>query len=115
MQGTRKPMRRRWWLAPAVLLGLLLMGIVVCEALGWPFLVAPIQHRVAAALHRRVELGNPSEIPRIHLLGNVRIDVHRVLIGAPAWSSTPHTFLAEDAFVRLRYRDLWHAYRTGNL
>src|SRR5205085_11477467 len=86
-----------------------------CEALGWPFLVGPLQHTLASKLDRRVELGDGSERPRIGLLGSVRISAHHLLVGAPPWSSTPYTFLVEDGRVRLRYRDLWHAYRTGQL
>jgi len=106
---------RRWWMLPAALLAVLVGALLVCEALGWPFLVGPMQHKLASALQRRVELGDGSERPRIGLLGSVRVTAHHVLVGAPAWSSTPHTFLAEDTRLRLRYGDLWHAYRTGEL
>jgi uncharacterized protein involved in outer membrane biogenesis len=115
MASTRNPAHRRWWMAPALGLAVLAGAALVCEALGWPFLVEPIQRRVASALERRIELGDASERPRIGLIGSVRVTAHHVLVGAPSWSSTPHTFLAEDARVRLRYRDLWHAYRTGQL
>jgi uncharacterized protein involved in outer membrane biogenesis len=115
MASTRNPPLRRWWMVPALALAVLVGAVLVCEAAGWPFLVAPLQHRLAATLARQVELGDASERPRIGLLGSVHVTAHHVRVGAPPWSSTPHTFLAEDARVRLRYRDLWHAYRTGQL
>jgi len=108
-------MRSRGWQVAVIVIVAAVAAVAVCEAIGWPFLVGPMQRRIAVALDRRVELGDGAEIPRIGLLGSVRMNAHRVRVGAPAWSSTPHTFLAQDAFVRLRYRDLWHAYRTGQL
>lgn len=107
----------RWALAILSVLLALIVIVGICEALGWPFLVGPLQHKLAQVLHRKVEFGTDPDVPeaRIGLLGSVRVHAARIEIGAPEWSQAPHTFLATDASLRLRYRDLWHLYRGGAL
>jgi uncharacterized protein involved in outer membrane biogenesis len=96
----------------------LVLVVLVCEAIGWPFLVGPVQHRLAAVLDRRVVFGDDAEKSsgvRIGLLGSVRVRAGSIEIGAPPWSPTPHTLLARDASLKLGYGDLWRAYRGGTL
>ena len=93
----------------------LVIAVLVCEALGWPFLVEPVQRKLASSLGRHVELGGASHAVQIRVLGSVRVRASRIEIGAPEWSSEPHTFLASDVAVRLTYGDLWRVYRTGRL
>ena len=45
----------RWPLATLGVVAALVIAVLVCEALGWPFLVSPVQHWLAATLDRRVE------------------------------------------------------------
>jgi uncharacterized protein involved in outer membrane biogenesis len=89
--------------------------LVVCEALGWPFLVGPLQTKLASALDRNVQLGGTRHEVQIRLFGSVRVRADRIEIGPPAWSSTAHTFLATDVLLRLTYGDLWRVYRKGAL
>ena len=104
----------RW---PAAVLGgvlALILVVVVFEALGWPFLVSPVQQWLGKTLDRRVEFKDESGAHggvRIHLLGGIRVAASSIEIGAPAWSTAPHMLLARDAHLSLGYFDLWHAWR----
>lgn len=110
--------RRRW---PRVLGGALLVvliGLGACEALGWPFLSAPIQRSLAKALDRPVRFASDSANDgrihdgRIHigLLGGVRVRADYLFIGSPPWSQAPHTLVAQGAVLKLAYADLWRAW-----
>ena len=108
----------RWPLALIALVAALVVAILLCEAIGWPFLVGPIQHRLEAMLDRRVVLGGHRQLAsgvRIRLLGSVRVRAASIEIGAPAWSPTPHTLLAREANLKLGYRDLWRAWHGAPL
>jgi AsmA family protein len=101
-----------------ILIGLgisLLVLVLACEALGWPFLVGPLQRRLASSLDRTVDLSGSPHAVRIRLLGSVRLRASHIEVGAPTWSSAPHTFLANDVSLRLTYGDLWQVYRQGRL
>ncbi|MEO8310355.1 MAG: AsmA family protein [Caldimonas sp.] len=103
----------RWPLTLLALLAAIVVAILICEAIGWPFLVGPIQHRLEAMLDRRVVLGGDGARAsgvRIGLLGSVRVRAASIEIGAPSWSPTPHTVLARDANLKLGYGDLWRAW-----
>ncbi|HEY4957229.1 MAG TPA: hypothetical protein VII31_05390, partial [Caldimonas sp.] len=98
----------RWPLALIAVLIALVVVIGVCEAIGWPFLVGPVQRQLAKTLDRRVvfgsEAGGLSGV-RIGLIGSVRVQADSIEIGAPAWSGTPHMLLAHDARLKLGYFD----------
>ncbi len=104
----------RWPLATLGVVAALVVAVLVCEALGWPFLVSPVQHWLASTLDRRVEFndeaGGKSGV-RVRLLGGVRVDAERIEIGAPAWSKAPYMLLAQGARLRLGYIELWRAWR----
>ena len=108
----------RWPLALISVLVALVAIVLVCEAIGWPFLVGPVQHRLAKILDRRVVFGSDGEKSsgvRIGLLGSVRVRAHSIEIGAPSWSPSSHMLLAHDALLKLGYLDLWRAYRGATL
>lgn len=110
--------RRRWAVVAAGVLALFVGGIAVCEAMGWPFLAAPMQRWLSTALDRRVVLSSDAKTQpdiKIRLLGSIRLHAAHVEIGAPKWSTAPHTLLARDAHLKLGYGDLWRAYRGGPL
>ena len=101
----------------ALLLGLVIV-IGICEAMGWPFLVGPVQRQLSKTLDRRVVFGDSPETPsgvRIGLLGSVRVHADSIEIGAPSWSQAPHMLLARDATLKLGYVDLWRAWQGGKL
>ena len=108
----------RWPLTLIAVLAALVVAILLCEAIGWPFLVGPLQHRLEAMLDRRVVLGGDGQRAsgvRIGLLGSVRVRAGSIEIGAPPWSPTPHTVLAREANLKLGYRDLWRAWQGAPL
>jgi uncharacterized protein involved in outer membrane biogenesis len=104
----------RWPLAVLSSLALLVAAVLVCEAIGWPFLAGPAQRQLSKMLDRRVEFGTDPAVAsgvRIGLLGSVRVRAASIEIGAPAWSQAPHMLLAKDAYLKLGYLDLWRAWR----
>ena len=109
-----KGMRWPWIAGAAALVMVVIVG--VCEAAGWPFLVAPAQRWLGSALERRVVFGAEGDSGvRIGLIGSVRVSAGRIEIGAPEWSKTPHMVLAEKARLKLGYGDLIKASRGGIL
>jgi uncharacterized protein involved in outer membrane biogenesis len=111
-QGIARPVR--WGVLGAGFAIALVVGFGVCEALGWPFLAAPMQRWVGKTLQRRVSLSaDPAVAPKavIHLLGGIELTAPSIEIGAPTWSNSPHTLLAHDARLTLGYLDLWRAGR----
>lgn len=110
--------KQRWPLVWLAVLLILVSAVAVGEWWGWPFLAAPLARAVSAALHRRVSLSAPPEASaaaehRFHLrwVGGLHLQASRLEIAAPAWSSEPHLLRADDVELRLRYIDLWRAYR----
>ncbi|MEO7055817.1 MAG: AsmA family protein [Caldimonas sp.] len=102
----------RWPLVVVGLLATLVIVVGICEAVGWPFLVGPVQRQLAKTLDRKVVFGAGADSGvRIGLLGSVRVQAASIEIGAPAWSSAPHMVLAKDARLKLHYLDLWRAWR----
>ncbi len=104
----------RWPALVIIVVLALIVAIGSCEAIGWPFLVTPVQNWLGKTLDRRVEFNDETGAHggvRIHLLGGIRVDASRIEIGAPAWSRSPHMLLARDARLSLGYFDLWHAWR----
>ena len=99
--------RRWWWLAAAAPLFVLVAGLLIGEALGWPFLRAPSQQLLSRQLQRDVVIAAPAF--RLHLLGGIRLHTTRLDIAAPAWSRAPHTLLAQELSIEMRYIDLWRS------
>ena len=115
-QGTFQ--KYRWRLIGAGFLAIVVIGLGVGEALGWPFLGAPMQRWIGQAIDRRVSFSADAAdkpVVLIHLLGGVKIDAAHIEIGAPPWSKAPHMLLARDAQLTLGYGDLIQAGRGAPL
>lgn len=98
----------------AASVGAVVIAAGICEAIGWPFLAAPMQRWLGATLDRPVAFSEDPSVPptvRLHLLGGIDITAAYLRIGAPGWSRASHTLLARDARLRLGYADLWRAHR----
>ena len=111
-QGCARP--RCWRVLGAGIAAAIVVGFGVCEAVGWPFLAAPMQRSLGNTLARRVSLSaDPAASPKvvIHLLGGIDITAAYIEIGAPDWSTAPHMLPARDARLTLGYADLWRASR----
>ncbi len=98
----------------------LVAAVAVGEWAGWPFLGGPLQNWLSQRLDRTVQLTETdvgAQGPRLRFVGGVRIDAPVLRIGAPSWqaASAPPTVQATDVHLALRYRDLWRAWRTGEL
>ena len=114
MKQARARSVRGLWIAGATV-ATLVIALGICEAVGWPFLAAPMQHWLSDALQRRVSLSaDPATRPtvEIHLLGGIDIRAAHIEIGAPHWSQTPYMLRARDAQLKLGYGDVWRA-RSG--
>ncbi len=108
----------RWPLLVIGTIAALIVAIGVCEALGWPFLVGPVQRELAKTLDRKVIFGDDPATPsgvRIRLLFSLRVQADAIEIGAPAWSPAPHMLLAKNVRLELGYLDLWRTWRGGPL
>lgn len=101
---------------------LLLVGIAAGEALGWPFLIAPLQRLLSTQLERQVSLApeppaasGSGSGATLRFIGGLKLQTPRLEIAAPAWSAAPRLLLAEDVKLVLRYGDLWRAWRGAPL
>ena len=102
-------LRFRWRLVALGVLVFAVIGFGVGEAMGWPFLAAPMQRWIGNTLERRVSFSaDPAAQPmvKIHLLGGIDIEAAHIEVGAPAWSAAPHMLLAREAQLKLGYGDL---------
>ena len=81
----------------------LLLAIGLCEALGWPFLRAPLQQQLQQRLGTEVLIEAPF---KLHLLGTPRLAAGHLRIGAAPGSDAPFLVDARDAALALRWADL---------
>ncbi len=114
--------KRRWPLFATAVFATLVLAVAVGEWLGWPFLASPLQRVLAEQMDRRVVFAVPAtavesmqtssaEKPfHIRFLGGVHVYLPAAEVGPPAWSKTPHMFIAREVDIHLRYIDLWRAY-----
>jgi uncharacterized protein involved in outer membrane biogenesis len=86
-----------------LLVGLLVVALIICEALGWPFLRAPAEHFMSQQLDRTVRLTAPF---RLHLLGGIRLSADGLWISSPQQFDAPHLVDAKKVALSLRYSDL---------
>ena len=106
---------------------------VLCERAGWPFLADSVQTQLSTMLKRDVSFGNKlaadlskmnkgmiqpvnsstseSKPFQMSFLGGLTLKTNNLYIKAPAWSDKPHFIQAENVHLKLRYIDLWRAYR----
>ena len=94
--------------------------LAIGEWAGWPFLGGPMQRWLGQRLDRSVQLAatdNGAQRAHFRFFGGVRIDAPVLRIGAPSWQapSAPPTVKATNVHLALRYRDLWRAWRGGDM
>lgn len=114
-----RALQRRWPTVVAGAVVLLAAMVAIGEWRAWPFLAGPLERTLSSSLDRRVRLSvpaataSPTAMPAfgIRFLGGVHLQTPLLDIAAPAWSSAPHMLLARDVELRLRYIDLWRAWR----
>jgi uncharacterized protein involved in outer membrane biogenesis len=113
--GSRFQIRGRAIPKWLMIVGALVAVLVFCEALGWPFLVKPLQSQLSKKLQREVTFHAPSEpdsgSTRIHLLGRVRLKSDSLYVAAPDWSKNPYFIDARGVDLSVPYSALWQASR----
>jgi uncharacterized protein involved in outer membrane biogenesis len=95
-----------------LVLAVLLLAIVVCEIIGWPFLRAPAERFVSQQLEREVRLGEPFEI---RFFGGLRLQLGNLWISAPPGFDAPHLVDANNISLALRYSDVLNKEATEPL
>ena len=111
--------QRRWPTVVAGAVVLLAAIVAIGEWRAWPFLAGPLERTLSSSLNRRVRLSAPADAASatpaqtfgIRFLGGVHLQSSQLDIAAPVWSSAPHLLRARDVDLRLRYIDLWRAWR----
>lgn len=86
-----------------LLLGLLIVVLIVCEIIGWPFLRKPLENLASKQLDREVRIEAPFEL---RLLGRIKLSVGGLWIAAPRQFDVPYLIDAENITVGLRYFDI---------
>lgn len=107
--GPRRHVRHGWAMGLLVLLVLLLVGVGVCEWLGWPFLRRPAEQWLSQKLDRQVRFDGDEDNAawQLRLIGNLRLRTHSLTIAGPSWSTLGGPMVqAQDAALTLRYQDL---------
>lgn len=101
----------RWLMVVAALVGVL----VICEVLGWPFLVKPLQNQLSKTLQRDVSFaaaeGAEPASTKIRLLGRIRLKADSLRISAPEWSKNPYFLDSHGIDLALPYSAIWQATR----
>ena len=111
----------RWLMFATSGLLILIALIALGEWLGWPFLAGPLERVLSNKLDRRVTVSADAEPNtshekfRVRFIGGFSLYAPQFEIAAPAWSTTPHLLLARKVALKLRYIDLWHAYKGQQL
>ncbi|HZV97609.1 MAG TPA: AsmA family protein [Methylophilaceae bacterium] len=98
---------RKLGTAARILLGTLaalLIALIVCEVIGWPFLRLPAERFMEKQLERSVRLDAPF---RLHLLGGVKLNLGGLWISAPEGFKAPYLIDAKKVNLELRYSDLF--------
>lgn len=113
---TSSPRRiRKGWAVAAAVLGLLVVTVVTCEVVGWPFLAKPVERTLGDMLDRKVELSDEQSHATVRFFGGLKVKVPHLQIGAPEWSQRPFFLQAKNAEMHLSYRDLWRAKKGAPL
>ena len=103
------------WQITGIVLAVLVLAVILCEAAGWPFLVKPAERTLSKLLQREVLLHDASEGrgsgARVRFFGAVKARAPVLQIAAPPWSKQPYFVRAEDASMHLAYSALWRARR----
>jgi len=89
----------------------LLAAFAIGETAGWPFLRVPLENTLASRLGRPVALAPDGGVFSLRVLGGVRLQASRLVIGAPEWSKAPHLLDGEDVSLELGWGALWDAWR----
>lgn len=126
------------WYTIALVTTIVVVGIILGEYAGWPFLAAPLEKQLTLLMNREVSFNTKKAVnlPKsnlsnnkitnsrrnnnldsklslfhINFFGGVTLKTSKLNIAAPTWSSKPHFIYGDDVLLKLRYIDIWRAYR----
>jgi len=110
---------RKAWRITAWILGpiaLVVLGIVACEAAGWPFLKGPAERQLTQRLQRPVEFGDHF---RLKLFRSIRLDTSALRIGPPSGLAADSPLggdlvNAKDAHLELPYGTVRRLMKADN-
>lgn len=94
---------RRVWRATGLALGLLLAALLLCEALGWPFLRGPVERAAARATASAVTIEAPF---RVRFVFGPHVQARRIVVGAAHGLPLPHFVDAREVRVDWRWADI---------
>jgi len=84
-------------------LAVLMLILVICEIMGWPFLRKPLEQMTAERMNREVRIEAPF---KLYLLGRFKLSVGGLWVASPPEFDAPYLVDADNITVGLRYRDL---------
>jgi len=102
-----------WIVWPLALIAVIVLGVVICEVQGWPFLKGPAQNTLSKRLDRPVTFG---DVFRLKLFGSIRFDTDALRVGEPRGLSAGSPLGgdlvdARDAHVEVPYGTVWQLLR----
>jgi len=126
------------WNIIAALIAALIIGVALGENVGWPFLAVPLEKQLSLLMNRQVSFYRNDKVnlsesntsynqvtnsqisnnvyPKVRLfqinfLGGVTLKTAKLYIAAPTWSTKPYFVYGNNILLKLRYIDIWRAYR----
>ena len=126
------------WKMLAVFIAALTISVALAEYVGWPFLAGPLEKHLSSLMNRQIRFNNneasnlsksntitnqTSNIQsvknqttkvalfQVKFIGGVVLKTAQLHIAAPSWSSKPHFVDGNNVVLKLRYIDIWRAYR----
>ena len=127
----------RKWIITALIITAVIFSVALGEYAGWPFLAEPLEKKLSTLMSRKVsfdlsdtaDLSKPNtnsnqlidkqsiKIQSFHVsfLGGFNLKTVKLHIAAPSWSSKPHFINGDNIQLKLRYIDIWRAYRGQTL
>jgi len=85
------------------LLIFIVVALILCEIVGWPFLRAPAERFMSDRLERSVRLNQPFQV---HFVGGIQLKAGGLWISAPEGFEAPYLIDAKNIVLNLRYGDL---------
>src|SRR5688572_22261784 len=114
------------------LITVLFVSITVGEYAGWPFLATPLERQLSSLMNRQVSFDSAERMPKsgtgdsqspstkskpfhAKFLGGFVLKTAKLNIAAPDWSNKPYFVNGSNVLLKLRYSDIWRAYRGDPL
>ena len=121
------------WRIIGLITAAVIISVVMGELAGWPFLATPLENKLSALMARKVsfDVSNKAQSTKvstdasqlsdkqstktqafhISFISGLTLKTAKLLVAAPSWSSKPHFINADNVLLKLRYIDVWRAYR----